>query len=217
MGIPAFSAVLLAGGKSTRMGRDKAGVLVEGQMLWERQVATLVATRLHELFISGRADGPYHHKGYEVIADLHPEQGPLGGIEAACWRMQTPLLCVLAVDLPWMTAEFLQRLVMAAGRDGRGVVPQNREYFEPLAAVYPRAMLALVAEHLRGPDHSMQQLIRRAVDLDLVVPYPLDEREQRLFRNVNTADDLEPESASGPPVILTEESGEGIYPGGLAN
>src|SRR5258708_6571602 len=108
--------------------------------------------------------------------------------------MQTPLLCVLAVDLPWMTAEFLQRLLAAAGRDGRGVAPQNGEYFEPLAAIYPRATLTLVAEHLRGPDHSMQKLIRRALDLDLVIPYPLQDHDPSLFRNVNTVADLAAES-----------------------
>ena len=102
------------------MGRDKAAVLLDGQPLWERQIATLAAAHPLELFISGRTDGPYQNSRYEVIADLHSDRGPLGGIEAACWRMRTPLLCVLAVDLPGMTPDFLRRLLAIAGRDGRG-------------------------------------------------------------------------------------------------
>jgi molybdopterin-guanine dinucleotide biosynthesis protein A len=190
IGNPVFSALLLAGGKSTRMGQDKATVLLDGQPLWQRQVATLAAMGPLEVFISGKAAGPYREQGIEIIEDLHPDCGPLGGIEAACWRMGTPLLCVLAVDVPWMTAEFLARLVKRAAMDGRGVVAQNGEHFEPLAAVYPRGLLSLVGEQLRRSDYSIQHLIRRAVELDLVVAYPLAEEERALFRNVNTPGDL---------------------------
>jgi molybdopterin-guanine dinucleotide biosynthesis protein A len=189
-GIPEFSAVLLAGGKSTRMGSDKAAIEMEGQALWQRQVATLTALQPRELFIAGRPDGPYLGGAVEVIHDLHPGCGPLGGLEAACWRLQTPLLCVLAVDLPWMTPALLSRLVHLAQRDGRGVVPRNGEYFEPLAAVYPRAILPVIGEHLRQADYSMQALVRHAVELDLVLPCVLSEEERGLFRNANTPADI---------------------------
>ena len=172
------------------MGRDKAGVELDGLPLWQRQLATLTALQPRELFISGKPDGPYVESGVEVIHDLHPDCGPLSGLETACWRMRAPLLCVLAIDLPWMTSEFLDRLVKIAMQDGRGVVPQNGEYFEPLAAVYPRAMLKLIGEHLHGSDRSMQRLIRRAVELDLIVPLALGGEERALFRNVNTPADL---------------------------
>jgi len=189
-GNPVFSAVLLAGGKSSRMGFDKAAAVDRGQVLWRRQVETLQAIQPHELFISGKAGGPYAGQGFEVIADLHPERGPLGGLEAAISRMRTPLLCVLAVDLPWMTAAFLAALLEVAAQNGRGVVPRNGEAFEPLAAVYPRAMLGLIAEQMEGPDYSMRRLIRRALDLDLVIPYPLAKEDRGLFGNVNSPADL---------------------------
>jgi molybdopterin-guanine dinucleotide biosynthesis protein A len=187
---PLFSAVLLTGGKSSRMGYDKATAVVDGQTLWRRQVATLQAIGPEEIFISGRSAGPYVNQGFEVIADLHPGCGPLSGLEAACDRMRTPLLCVLAVDLPWMTAAFLARLVQSAAKAGRGAVPQNGELFEPLAAIYPRAMQALIAEQLQSPDYSMQRVIRRAVELGLIEPFPLAEEDRPLFRNVNTPADL---------------------------
>jgi molybdopterin-guanine dinucleotide biosynthesis protein A len=172
------------------MGFDKATAVVDGQPLWRRQIATLQAIGPQELFISGRAEGPYEGQGFEVIADLHPGCGPLSGLEAACERMRSPLLCVLAVDLPWMSASFLAKLVQMAGKNGRGVVPQNGELVEPLAAVYPRAIQALVAEHLRSEDYSMQRIIRRAVELGLVEPFALAEEDRALFRNVNTPADL---------------------------
>jgi len=187
---PAFSALLLAGGKSTRMGRDKATVIVEGQPLWRRQLATLTATGAHEIFISGKSTGPYMHAGIEVLEDLHPDCGPLAGLEAALRRMQTPLLCVLAIDLPWMTAPYLSQLVEKAFHEKCGVVPQAGDRFEPLAAVYPRAMLPLVEEQLSALDYSMQPLIRRAVERNLVTPYAIADEDCPLFRNVNTPADL---------------------------
>jgi len=183
--------VLLAGGKSTRMGRDKAGVIFEGRPLWERQCATLAALQPAELFVSGRLDGPYAGSGVEVIPDGRPGCGPLSGLEAVLPRMRTTLLCVLAIDLPWMTSAFLERLIRLAIHEGRGVVPRNGDYFEPLAAVYPRALRELIAGQLRSEDYAMQSLVRRSVELGLVVPYDISGPERPLFRNVNFPADIE--------------------------
>jgi molybdopterin-guanine dinucleotide biosynthesis protein A len=84
--MPPFTAVLLAGGKSTRMGRDKAGVLLHGQPLWQRQLATLRAVQPAELFISGKADAAYAGAGVEIVADNFPGLGPLSGLEATLRR-----------------------------------------------------------------------------------------------------------------------------------
>lgn len=172
------------------MGRDKATVVVEGQPLWQRQLATLVATEPREIFISGKSCGPYEHAGVEVLEDLHPDCGPLAGLEAALRTMQTPLLCVLAIDLPWMSAAFLIRLVERALQCGCGVVPREDENFEPLAAVYPKTLLPLVEEQLVAAEYSMQRLIQRAMERSLILPEPIADDERPLFRNVNTPADL---------------------------
>ena len=185
-----FDAVLLAGGKSTRMGTDKAGVLIQGQPLWRRQLATLRALGPDEIFISGRDSGPYAGEGLEILKDLSVERGPLSGLESALVRTKKPYLVVLAIDLPAMRPDFLARLVKVAISRGRSVVPRDGESFEPLAAVYSGAICGLVVERLQSGDYSLQNFIRRAVELDLVLPYPLSPGEQPLFRNVNEPGDL---------------------------
>src|SRR5262245_21418784 len=70
-----FSAVLLAGGKSSRMGRDKAALVVDGVPLWQRQLATLRAAGAREVFVSGAARGPW--TGMECIHDEVKGAGPL--------------------------------------------------------------------------------------------------------------------------------------------
>src|SRR4051794_37322903 len=74
------TAVLLAGGKSSRMGRDKALLAVEGRPLWMRQVEVLRATSPTQLLISGPPDGAWKDTGIVAVADETPGQGPLSGI-----------------------------------------------------------------------------------------------------------------------------------------
>ena len=187
---PPFTAVLLAGGKSTRMGRDKAGVLIDGQPLWQRQLATLRAVHPQELFISGKPDGPYADAGVEILADNFPGLGPLAGLEAALRRASHPLVLVLAIDLPAMTADFLSILVRHAAASATGCVPRDDRWFEPLAAVYPRACLPLAEACLRAADRSMQRFVRLAVEQGFMRVREVSECDRALFRNVNLPDDL---------------------------
>ena len=187
---PPFTAVLLAGGKSTRMGRDKAGVPVGGQPLWQRQLTTLRAVQPHELFISGKSDGPYAGAGVEIVADNFPGLGPLAGLEAALRRASHPLVLVLAIDLPAMTTDFLSGLVHAAANSATGCVPRDDRWFEPLAAVYPRACLTLAEACLRDADHSMQRFVRLAAEQGFMRVCELMDSERALFKNLNEPGDL---------------------------
>jgi molybdenum cofactor guanylyltransferase len=188
--LPPFAAVLLAGGLSTRMGRDKAGLVIDGQPLWQRQLGELRLLNPAELFISGRPDGPYAGAGVEIVMDAVPGLGPLAGIAAALQRTTAPLLLVLAIDLPDASATFLGRLVAEARLHGSGMVPQRDGWFEPLAAVYPRAALPLATETLHGDDRSMQTFVRRLIAAGLVAAFPITGGDLARFRNLNESADL---------------------------
>ncbi len=186
-----FSAVLLAGGKSTRMGRDKAGLIIDGQPLWQRQLATLGATDPAELFISGKPGGPYAEAGVPIVIDAQPGLGPLAGLAAALHHARHESLVVLAIDLPAMTAVFLSALQRIATAAGRGVVPKSEEWFEPLAAIYPRRCLPLVEECLRGEDHSLQHFVRLAVQEGHLAVFQITQENGSLFQNLNQPSDCE--------------------------
>ena len=181
-----FTAVLLAGGQSRRMGRDKAGLEIEGVPLWQRQLATLRATEPAELLISGRIDGPYAGSGIKILPDETAGLGPLGGIATALRQMKTDLLLVLAIDLPDMTPEFLLRLT---SRDS-GIVPESEDHLEPLAATYPRTCFPVAESTLHSADHSMHAFVRSALGLGLLATFPAAAAERFLFRNLNTPSDL---------------------------
>lgn len=172
------------------MGRDKAALLIEGQALWQRQLATLRATGASELLISGRPDGPYAGSGIPIIADLTPGAGPLAALEAVLPRITTSHVVVLAIDLPAMRADFLSALAKTALAKGCSVVPESEGHFEPLAAVYAPSLLPLVVECVRGDDRSMQNLLRKAARSGLAIALAIRAEEQTLFRNLNSPEDL---------------------------
>jgi molybdopterin-guanine dinucleotide biosynthesis protein A len=132
-----LSAVILAGGESRRMGKDKAWLEVDGQPLLARALSTLRDSGIDEILISGRAGIDYSAMQCPVLLDLEPGCGPLAGIERALEAARAPLLLVLAVDLPNMTAALVRKL---AGHCDplTGAVPKLRGQLEPLAAIYPK-------------------------------------------------------------------------------
>ena len=197
----AHTAVLLAGGMSSRMGRDKAALTVAGLPLWQHRLDVLRDTAPAELFISGKSDGPYAGCGVEIIPDDCPASGPLGGIASALRRCGTGWLLVLAVDMPAMTAAFLRTLVAESVRTGRGVVPflqsppGNAPRFEPLAAVYPRTALGPAQDCLRLGRRKMEDFILRLESLGLISPHPVAEHDAPLFENWNEPRDIRPPAA----------------------
>lgn len=166
------------------MGRDKALLEIDGELLWRRQLATLGALAPEQLLLSG----PPRGEG-ETVADARDGAGPLGGVAAALLRCTAPLLVVLAVDLPQMTTAFL-RLLLALSRERTGVVPRGLEFFEPLAAVYPKEAAVIATEQLRGGDFSMQSFVAAATREGLVTERKLHPEETALFANLNTPADL---------------------------
>lgn len=142
-----FSAVILAGGKSSRMGRDKAWLEVAGETLLARQIKLARAAGATEVFLSGRANQDYSRFEIPVVRDHFPDCGPLAGIESALRVCREAQLLVLAVDMPRFTVDLLQEL-RAQCEAGRGIIPRCGGQLEPLAAFYPQAAGRLAGELL---------------------------------------------------------------------
>ena len=185
----AFSAALIAGGRSSRMGRDKAFLEIEGVPLWQRQLHVLRELGPSEIFIAGPNHPEWVEHGLEVVADAMADSGPLGGLVAALRRCTNAQLLVLAIDLPNMTSIFLHQL-LAVCSEGGGVIPRRHKRFEPLAAVYPKNSLLLAEGCLSCGEYSLQHFARSAVDAGLIVPKEIAAAEGKLFFNLNTAADF---------------------------
>jgi molybdopterin-guanine dinucleotide biosynthesis protein A len=184
-----FSAVLLAGGESRRMGTDKTTLLFRAKPLWQTQLETLRKLEPAEVFVSARIDPAWRPDDVEFIADISPSRGPLSGLAASLDQMRTTHLLALAIDMPWMTSKYL-KFLCARVRRGRGVVPKIGDRAEPLAAVYPRESASEFRDALRGPDFSLQSVIRKLVASRKLSEQSVAEAHKNLFRNANVASAL---------------------------
>jgi molybdopterin-guanine dinucleotide biosynthesis protein A len=186
-----ISAVLLAGGKSSRMGQDKATMLFQGTPLWKIQLDLLYQLQPAEIFVSAQVDPGWRPPDVDLVSDDQPSRGPLGGIAATLARIATDHLLVLGIDMPFMTEKYLRKLC-ARIEPGRGVVPIIDDRAEPLAALYPRDAGPEFLRALSSNDFSLQPLVRGLIALGKLQPLEVAPEELALFRNLNEPHDLEP-------------------------
>jgi molybdopterin-guanine dinucleotide biosynthesis protein A len=184
-----LSALLLAGGESRRMGRDKATIDLGGRPLWERQCELLRAVCPEKIFVSARSAPSWLPNTVELLIDDAPSRGPLSGLTKGLAAMRTTHLLVLAVDMPFMTAGELGSLCGRATRDC-GIVPTIAERAEPLAAIYPAEAAADFQAALNGSVFSMQPLVRKLAASGRITLWPVTKRAASLYRSVNEPGDL---------------------------
>src|SRR5207237_5408468 len=96
----AITAVLLAGGESLRMGRDKATLVWHGRPLWEWQIEKLRKLCPGKIVVSAKSDLPWRPADVDPVLDVTPSRGPLSGLAAALACTETEYLLALAVDMP---------------------------------------------------------------------------------------------------------------------
>ncbi|MGV0848778.1 molybdenum cofactor guanylyltransferase [Mycolicibacterium phlei] len=182
----ALAAIILAGGASRRMGRDKATLQFDGTTLVERTVNTLKA-RCAPVFVIAAPGQALPPLDAEVLRDEIRGVGPLlatgRGLRAAA-EAGRELAFVAAVDMPLLTAEVIDELVGPAVRLGADVVLpwDGRDHY--LAGIYRTALADTVDELIAAGERSMRALIDRVDTHRIVMP------EQPALTNVNTAADL---------------------------
>jgi molybdopterin-guanine dinucleotide biosynthesis protein A len=184
-----FSAVLLAGGESRRMRRDKAAVLFQDEPLWRRQLRVLRDLAPEKVYVSARTESSWLPGDTELLLDQPPSRGPLSGLTKALTQMQTSHLMVLAVDMPFVRREQL-RLLCGLVTEGCGIVPIIGERAEPLAAIYPREAAPEFVAALAGSDFSLQRLIGKLVAEGKMRTFPVPAEDEHLYLSVNEPNDL---------------------------
>jgi molybdopterin-guanine dinucleotide biosynthesis protein A len=172
------------------MGRDKAALVIKGEPLWSRQVSILRQFKPETILISGRQAPAWVPQDIQVVLDRPPSRGPLSGIAAALELLSTSHLLALAVDMPKMTSEHLEKLASFAAFSC-GIIPRNDDYFEPLAAIYPKEAAPIALRALESSDFSLQSFARELLQRRLIKSYSLSSEERNFYRNLNTMEELE--------------------------
>lgn len=175
-----YSLLLLAGGKSARMGTGKAELLYEGKTFLAHMLDKARQLGIAQFYISGY---DARREDVRTVWDRFPDRGPLGGLHACLKEVATPYCLVLPVDAPKLPVEILEALLQRhEARDSEKVlIWEHGVRQEPLIAVYPAAMAPSIENLIR--DHAAP--VFRAIDEWGFDSFRM-EMEQEQIINVNT-------------------------------
>jgi molybdopterin-guanine dinucleotide biosynthesis protein A len=190
---PPLTAFILAGGKSTRMGADKAFINYHGCTLLARALDLARSITSRPCIVGSREKfAPFA----PVVEDIFRDCGPLGGIHAALRASSTELNLMLAVDTPFVSLVFLQYLIRRAQSvpDATVIVPRTHAGWQPLCAIYRPEFADPAEAALRAGQNRIDRLFGE------VRTRAIEQKELEaagfsasIFRNLNTPEELESE------------------------
>ena len=155
-----YSLLLLAGGKSSRMGENKAKLLYEGKTFVENLISKGRQLEIDQIYVSGLE---VENEEVQVVEDIFKERGPLGGIHACMKQIKTPFCLVLPVDVPQIPVEVLEELLKFHENHSNQQVPillehgDRREY---LIGIYPVKAVACIEDLIREHSASVYALLK---------------------------------------------------------
>lgn len=182
------AAIILAGGKSSRMGQNKALVRVtEGGIL--EGIIRVLSPEFPEIIISANNDS-FASLNIKTVTDIYKDRGPLGGIHSGLLAAGYDTGFFMACDMPFTDIGLVQYMIEAApGYDA--VVPKTGEYFQPLFAVYTKNCLQAIDRQLRRGHNKIisffPEIRVRHIGFEEIIKFGDPEK---LFFNVNTPNDL---------------------------
>ncbi len=195
-----LTAFVLAGGRSSRMGSDKAFLKVGGQTLLDRTLGVADKVAAKTVIVGPRE----RYSAYgETVEDVYSDCGPMSGIHAALASTATDLNLILSVDLPKLEPEFLSWLAeQAANSRELAVIPQTPDGIQPLCGIYRRSLLPLVEKMLTSDDYKVDHLFSQAPTRYLS-PQEIQAAgfSSNLFLNVNTPQEYEILVGGTPTVV----------------
>ncbi len=182
------TGIILAGGKSSRFGSNKALSRIGGDRLIER-LCRAVGSVTGRLMLITNTPADYAFLELESRKDLVSRCGPIGGIYTALRTARTPLCLCVACDMPFIRPEFLEYLVeRSTGYDV--VVPVNEGREEPLCAVYRKTCVPAIEDRIRAKRYKIAGFFD-AVRVLRLAPEKGGFRDADMFFNINDREDFD--------------------------
>jgi molybdopterin-guanine dinucleotide biosynthesis protein A len=183
-----ITAAILAGGKSLRMGRDKALMKLDG-----RPFVSHVATTLQEVFdqviLVANDPSAYEFLGLESIEDVYRDCGPLGGIHSALVRAGGADIFVSACDTPFVTRD-LVRYIVGFDSNALARIPSFKQQLHPLCGIYTQNCLPAIVERLESRRLRVVDFVESIHAAVIPISPDLPFYREDLFANFNTPEDF---------------------------
>lgn len=193
MDITLLTCIVLTGGKSIRLGRDKALEAFGNGNLLEKVLSRLRLLKADVIMVANRNQDfgmLSGDPGLKLVTDIFPEKGPLGGIYTGLSLSVTQSNLVVACDMPFLNIDLIRYMVEISNSYDL-VVPRKGKYYEPLHAVYSRTCLPVIEDMLRQDELQVYQILSmvkaRYVENDEIERF---DPQHLSFFNINTQADL---------------------------
>lgn len=185
-----MTGVILAGGKSTRIGKDKAFLIINGQRIIDR-IIYIFRDIFDDIIIVTNNPIEYFHLDLKLATDIIPQKGALGGIYTGLFYASSQHIFVTACDMPFINKGFVEYVVSKADNFDV-VVPRSDDGLQPLHAVYSKRC----QNHIEAAIQSNRLKIKDIYPKSRVKEISTEEiryfdPQQSLFFNINYPDDLE--------------------------
>ncbi len=182
-----ISGFILAGGRSRRMGTDKAMLPIENQSLLKRMISR-IEPFCESVAISGQNPDYLIYK-LEMISDVFSDCGPISGLYSVLNYTSTEWNLVVSVDVPFVNEELIRYLLINA-TEYDCVIPQHDSGVEPLVGLYNRRILPVLDEMIKAGNFKLMNLLAKVHTRylncnNLIQDYP------RLFFNINRPGDYQ--------------------------
>lgn len=181
--------VLLAGGKSSRFGSNKALTRLAGKFMIEHP-AKILADLFENCLLITNSPAEYAFLGWPMVGDIYPDAGPLAGIHAALKSVTSPLIFVAGCDMPFLDKTLISYLCsLVEGYDV--VVPRTAKGLEPLHAIYRQSIVEAIEQNLARGNRKIHRIfselnIREVSEAEMLAATGT----LISFRNINTLADL---------------------------
>ena len=186
-----MTGIILAGGKNTRMGVNKAFLEINGTRMIDKTM-DIYSRLFSEILIVTNDPLPYlEFTSAAIVTDIYKNKGPLGGIYTGLFYSKNPYVFVSACDMPYLNGDFIEYLAGLTGKHDV-IVPELAEGYQPLHAVYSRNCLPSIKRLLMLDKLKVTGFYRDmrvlGVSEEQILPF---NKNGRLFQNLNTPQDVE--------------------------
>lgn len=180
-----LSVGVLAGGKSARMGRDKALLQLESKRFIDRICGEL--NGFSQVLISAARKGVYEDVGYPVVYDEHEDVGPIEGIYQILLNASEEYVFICAADMPFIKKELVEYMAEFISSDYDCYCLVDEDHIHPLCAIYSKRMLETVKEQIESGRYRLLNVLRAV--RTKYIRLETSCFDKRVVRNVNTKEE----------------------------
>jgi len=181
------TGIILAGGKSSRMGQDKGLILMNGKPMIEHIINALIEVVSDIIIISNNKS--YSQFGYPVFPDIIKERGPVGGIYTGLYHTKTELNFCISCDVPLISSEFITWMLERKG-DSMITLPKYKNKVHQMIGVYNKGVLATFKDSTEREYLKLSQVNNDLACKIIDIEKEYANFDKLIFSNINTKNEL---------------------------